>query len=678
MSIKKKIPLFFASLLIITIVITGFIVYNKVSNSVIKSNESEMSSVVKASISTIEAINNKEKSSVINASKETNIVELIQISNSGQQSSGYNDKVNLLKNWLVDYVKTQGNLEHAFVVNKAGVIISDSDPSLIGKNLSDRSYNGETLKGKEVVSEVLISKSTGAPILVFTAPVNANNEVIGYFAAAVYGESFSKYISDTKIAELSSSYLYLVDAKGNMIYHPTKDKIGKTVENDLIKSIIDRNAKGEEVKSDFGYYTYNGVMKTSYYEVFKANGWILVATVDKVEGLKGLNALMLQIGIYSLIILMIALIVVYIVSHKIIRPLGDVTELVNTTSKFDLVHQKKYDYLFKNKDEVGDIFRAVVAMRQGLRGILDDIVNTSNNLNRNTEYVNELVQVLREYSNETLMEAETISAGLEETAAASQEVSASSSEMDVLVSSISSMASEGSNDAKSIVKKAKELKASAIHSKDNADDIFNTVKEELNYAIEGAKAVYKINTLAESILQITGQTNLLALNAAIEAARAGEAGKGFAVVADEVRKLAEESAGTVGSIQSIVKDVILSVENLTNSSRRVLGFLEDDVAKDYDEFIGIGNQYNQDAETFDEAMMKFASSAHELKISIDDVAKAIGDVAVTMNEGANGVTNISAKNSAIVEKLEDIKNSMKGNLDNANELSEIVSKFKIK
>lgn len=678
MSIKKKIPLFFASLLIITIVITGFIVYNKVSNSVIKSNESEMSSVVKASISTIEAINNKEKSLVINASKESSIVELIQISNSGQQSSGYNDKVSVLKNWLVDYVKTQGNLEHAFVVNKAGVIISDSDPSLIGKNLSDRSYNGETLKGKEAVSEVLISKSTGAPILVFTAPVKVNNEAVGYFAAAVYGESFSKYISDTKIAELSSSYLYLVDAKGNMIYHPTKDKIGKIVENDLIKSIIDRNAKGEEVKGDFGYYTYNGVMKTSYYEVFKANGWILVATVDKVEGLKSLNALTLQLGIYSLIILMIALIVVYIVSRKIIRPLGDVTELVNTTSKFDLVHQKKYDYLFKNKDEVGDIFRAVVAMRQGLREILDDIVNTSNNLNRNTEYVNELVQVLREYSNETLMEAETISAGLEETAAASQEVSASSSEMDVLVSSISSTASKGSNDAKSIVKKAKELKTSAIDSKDNADDIFNTVKEELNHAIEGAKDVYKINTLAESILQITGQTNLLALNAAIEAARAGEAGKGFAVVADEVRKLAEESAGTVGSIQSIVKDVILSVENLTNSSRRVLGFLEDDVAKDYDKFIGIGNQYNQDAETFDEAMMKFATSAHELKSSIDDVAKAIGDVAITMNEGANGVTNISAKNSAIVEKLEDIKNSMQDNLDNANELSEIVSKFRIK
>lgn len=677
MSIKKKIPILFTFILIITIFSLGFISYKKVSSTIIERNRSEMTSVVKASISTIDAINNKEKSLAINTAKESSIIQLIQMSNNGQNTDEYVNRVNALSSWLVDYVKTQGNLEHAFIVNKSGVIISDSDPSLIGKSLSDRAYNGDTLKGKDVVSEVLISKSTGAPILVFTAPVKINNETIGYFATAVYGESFSKYISDIKIAQLSSSYLYLVDNKGNIIYHPTKDKIGKPVENELIKSITDKVIKGEDVKGDFGEYVFNNVDKTSYYDIFKTNGWTLIATVDTAEGLKGVNALMLGLLIIVAIILIVALTISFVVSYKIVKPLEDVTELVDSTSRFDLAYNKRYEYLFKYKDEVGKIFQSVILMRKALRDILNSIVNTSTNLNNNADSVNKLIQVLQSYANETLTDAETVSAGLEETAAASEEVSASSQEMDMSVNVISDAANNGSNESKEVLKRARELKSSAIKSKENSDNIFNFVKGDLNNAIESAKAVYKINTLAESILQITEQTNLLALNAAIEAARAGEAGKGFAVVAEEVRKLAEESAGTAASIQSIVKDVTLSVENLTNSSKSVLNFLEDDVTKDYEKFIEVGNQYDRDAVSFNDVMSQFLSSAEELKTSIGDVSKAISDVAITMNEGAQGVANISTKNSSIVERLEDIRECVESNLKDSNELSNIVSKFKI-
>ena len=89
-------------------------------------------------------------------------------------------------------------------------------------------------------------------------------------------------------------------------------------------------------------------------------------------------------------------------------------------------------------------------------------------------------------------------------------------------------------------------------------------KGKLSKAIEDTKFVDEINKLLETILDITDQTNLLALNAAIEAARAGEAGKGL--VAEEVRKLAEESSNTAGQIQKITETVVSSVKELANNS----------------------------------------------------------------------------------------------------------------
>ncbi|MCX8008064.1 MAG: methyl-accepting chemotaxis protein, partial [Coriobacteriia bacterium] len=180
------------------------------------------------------------------------------------------------------------------------------------------------------------------------------------------------------------------------------------------------------------------------------------------------------------------------------------------------------------------------------------------------------------------------------------------------------------------------LKESAVVSQSAAHDIRNAIDKDMRGAIEQSKAVEQINILTESILQITSQTNLLALNAAIEAARAGEAGKGFAVVAEEIRKLAEDSKNTVNQIQSVTQLVVSSVESLKRNSEKALNFIDTTVVGDYKTMVGIGEQYYKDAESVQDLVSDFSATAEELLASIQSMGKAINEVTISNNEGAQG------------------------------------------
>ncbi|MBU3114032.1 methyl-accepting chemotaxis protein [Clostridium lacusfryxellense] len=403
----------------------------------------------------------------------------------------------------------------------------------------------------------------------------------------------------------------------------------------------------------------------------------IVVSGDIKESGQTLNQMMQRILIIAVLAGIFSILAGVIASKVIVNPLTKVTLLVDKTSKLDLSEDKNIEKLTKSNDEIGTIARAIVNMRKTLKDVLQDIIVASETISSNEHTVEELTKLLKVKAEESSTETESLSAGMEETAATAQEISASSGEMKTMVNTIAGKASEGANIAQSIVQKAMGITMGTTGSKEETDKLYSNIKKQLEVAIEGSKAVEEIHGLATSILHITNQTNLLALNAAIEAARAGEAGKGFAVVADEVRKLAEQSGATAANIQNVVKVVNDSVKNLSSSSLKMLEFMDDEVSLNYEIIMGTGKEYIDDAENFNKFMKEFDETSQQLNTSINGIVIAIEQVAGTVNEGAQGIFSIAEKSSDIVDEMEEIKKATNGNKISAEKLIDITSRFKI-
>lgn len=171
--------------------------------------------------------------------------------------------------------------------------------------------------------------------------------------------------------------------------------------------------------------------------------------------------------------------------------------------------------------------------------------------------------------------------------------------------------------------------------------------------------VKQITELTQEILSVAEKTNLLALNASIEAARAGTVGRGFAVVADEIRQLADSSRNTAGGIQTINKMVIDDVNDLVKESQNMVDYLSGTVLNDYKEFSECGKQYRDDAIHINRRMQKCVEETESVIREIGGVTQSVEEISSAVYESAQGVNKATLSLEPLVFSMGDVNEQMK-------------------
>jgi len=330
-----------------------------------------------------------------------------------------------------------------------------------------------------------------------------------------------------------------------------------------------------------------------------------------------------------------------------------------------------------SKDEIGGLAKAINKAISNLKTLIGEVAESATDISATSEELSATTQEISAKMDIVNEAVRQVSLGAEQLSATTQEVNATTESIANNVAEVTIRAHEGNKISKDIEVKAKQVRKGAENSSSTANKLYLEKQESILKAIEEGKVVSEVKLMADEIGSIASQTNLLALNAAIEAARAGEQGKGFAVVADEVRKLAEESSTTVQRIHEVTGKVQKAFQNLSNNAKDILAFIDDKVKPDYGLFVDTSKQYGADAIEFNNLSTNIGDSMSIVNNTVSEIKMAIENVSATAEESVASSEEILASVNESVMAIQEIAKASQNQAILAEKLNVMVQRFKL-
>ncbi len=526
--------------------------------------------------------------------------------------------------------------------------------------------------GKETWMEPYLNSNIGVYMISYVIPIEVDGESIGIIGMDIDFSEFTNTIDSLSIFD--SGYGFLANDSGEVMYHKDLEIGSNLADADSgLQAVVD--ALGNEQTEETAVsYTYQGKDKVMYYKTLE-NGMKFVLTAPKTELQEKSRQLAKQIFGGAAFAMILTIIIGTVLGFTITKPITQIDGIVKQTAEFEFASNPANQHLYKRKDETGRMAISLHNMRKNLRQMVANIRHVYTDLKNTTEQLSDTTKRVREMSSVNTDTTQELAAAMEETAATMETVNTTVSDIKERATDIERYSKEGRESSVEVKERAGQLKLKTQAASEKTVQMYENVQQKTEAAMEQAKAVEKINQFTQAILEISSQTNLLALNASIEAARAGEAGQGFAVVAGEIGTLAAQTSTTVGSINEIIAEVNQAVANMTGCLKESTDFLEQTVLKDYEDFMGVADQYTKDATVFDDDMSAISGQINTLLSSIVEIADAMQGVSSTVSEAADGVTDIAQKTLEVSGIVQGNETLVDNNRENIVRLNSVIEMF---
>ena len=503
-------------------------------------------------------------------------------------------------------------------------------------------------------------------------------EFVDEFGEDTYSnEEVKKSLGNIHIYDLESSYAYVVSTDGIMLYHPTAEKIGQPVENEVVTGIVADLKAGKSHELDVVEYEFNGATKYAGSYVDEENGFIFIITADKGELLAVLDSMQIrQVFVGLLGIILGVVVAAIIINGSVTKPVAKLTHVIQKMGTLDFTENPEVKELNLKQDEVGLMSHNLETLREEMNTVVTMLKQESNALHNAADMLNH-------DSEETATNVGQIEIAVQEiaTGATSQAEETQSATENVII--MGNMIEETNQDVEALKENANEMRQAgeaAIETLEVLNEInqkartsINIIGEQTNTTNVSAVKIREATTLITSIAE---ETNLLSLNASIEAARAGEQGRGFAVVASQIQKLAEQSNDSARQIEAIISVLIADSEKAVTTMNEVIEIMEtqsDNVNRTEETFAHVKDGIDKSLE----GVEHIANRTSQLDSARENVVDVVQNLTAIAEENAAGTEETSASVTEMSNIVQSISESALELYQVSKRLDEEIQKFKV-